>query len=118
MISTLLWFGLIALFFFMMMRGGCGGHVMGHGHRDHGSDTGRAPPPPANTASGSAEETAIDPVCGMQVATATAKSSLYRGTVYYFCSAQHRDAFESGPDAYLNRSAPASAQQEAHSHGC
>ena len=111
MLSSLLWFGLIAAFFFLMMRGGCGSHVMGHGHHDHAGGTGGSGP------GGTAATTAIDPVCGMQVETATAKTSVYRGTAYYFCSAQHRDAFENNPDSYLNRSAPAAGQQEAHTHG-
>ncbi len=111
MLSSLLWFGLIAAFFFLMMRGGCGSHVMGHGHHDHAGGTGGSGP------GGTAATTAIDPVCGMQVETATARTSVYRGTVYYFCSAQHRDAFENDPDFYLNRSAPAAGQQEAQTHG-
>ena len=111
MLSSLLWFGLIAAFFFLMMRGGCGSHVMGHGHHDHAGGTG------GSGAGGTAATTAIDPVCGMQVETAAAKTSVYRGTAYYFCSAQHRDAFENSPDSYLNRSAPAAGQQEAHTHG-
>ncbi|MDA8252965.1 MAG: YHS domain-containing protein [Rhodospirillales bacterium] len=115
MFSSLLWFGLIALFFFMMMRGGCGGHVMGHGHHDDGRDHGS--PPPGGGPMGHADETAIDPVCGMQVATATAKSSVYRGIAYYFCSAEHRDAFEANPAAYLGQTPPASGHEEAHTHG-
>ena len=103
MLSSLLWFGLIAAFFFLMMRGGCGSHVMGHGHHDH--------------AGGTAATTAIDPVCGMQVETAAAKTSVYRGTAYYFCSAQHRDAFENNPDSYLNRPVPVAGHQETQTHG-
>jgi YHS domain-containing protein len=40
----------------------------------------------------------IDPVCRMSVRTDGAKSSVYRGTIYYFCSAEHRDAFEADPE--------------------
>ncbi len=112
MLSSLLWFSLIAAFFFLMMRGGCGSHVMGHGHHDHAGGTGGSGP-----SGGAAAATAIDPVCGMQVETATAKTSVYRGTAYYFCSAQHRDAFENNPDSYLNRSVPVAGQQETQTHG-
>ena len=111
MLSSLLWFGLIAAFFFLMMRGGCGSHVMGHGHHDHAGGTGGSGPV------GPAAATAIDPVCGMQVETATAKTSVYRGTAYYFCSSQHRDAFENNPDSYLNRSVPMAGQQGTQTHG-
>ena len=111
MLSSLLWFGLIAAFFFLMMRGGCGSHVMGHGHHDHAGGTSGSGP------GGTAAATAIDLVCGMQVETATAKTSVYRGTAYYFCSAQHRDAFENNPDSYLNRSVPVAGQQETQTHG-
>ncbi len=47
MLSSLLWFGGIGLFFFFMMRFGCGSHVMGHGKHGHGggesSDDGKEP---------------------------------------------------------------------------
>lgn len=116
MISTLLWFGLIALVFFMMMRGGCGSHVMGHGHRDRTADR-RPALPPANQPPAT-PQTATDPVCGMAVPTATAKTSVFDGSVYYFCSAQHRDVFEGNPGAYVTKTQPASGQEKAHRHGC
>lgn len=116
MISSLLWFGLIALFFFMMMRAGCGRHVMGHRLHDHGGGNGAVRPPVSGPLV-RADETATDPVCGMRVATATARSSVYRGAAYYFCSAQHRDAFEENPAGYLKPAPPAAGHEEAHNHG-
>lgn len=111
--TSLLWFGLIALFFFLMMRGGCGAHVMGHGHQ-HDDQPQPAPgSDPAMTQSGPA----IDPVCGMQVDPASAKSSVYRNKVYFFCSAEHRDTFEANPDKYATKgSVPATAGGQ-HVHG-
>ena len=111
--TSLLWFGLIAVFFFLMMRGGCGSHVMGHGHQ-HGDQS--QPPPgsgPWMTQSGQA----IDPVCGMQVDTASAKSSVYQGKVYFFCSAEHRDTFEANPAKYATKGSVPATSGEQHAHG-
>jgi YHS domain-containing protein len=43
-----------------------------------------------------------DPVCGMTVDTATAKTSVHDGRTYYFCSADCRDRFEASPSTFLN----------------
>ena len=83
-----------ALFFFFMMRFGCGAHIMGHGHHGRhrqGDGSGDRLREPAM---------AVDPVCGMTVATQGAKSSLYRGKAYYFCSATCRDKFEATPQQW------------------
>jgi YHS domain-containing protein len=113
--ESLLWYGLIALAFFVMMRGGCGAHVMGHGHGHHHGEE-RDPygrnaqvQPPAGMVT--------DPVCGMPVDPATAKTSFYRGRPYFFCSPEHRDAFEADPERYVRGSVPTSVR-ESHSHGC
>ncbi len=45
---------------------------------------------------------AVDPVCGMEVDTGTAKyKTLYKGKVYYFCSPMCKDEFEKNPEHYL-----------------
>ena len=45
---------------------------------------------------------AVDPVCGMEVDTAkTPYKSVYKGRVYYFCSAHCKRAFEASPETYL-----------------
>ena len=109
----LLWAGL----FFVMMRFGCGSHVMGHGHHHHdGSDpnAGRSP------LSGGPWQTPaqdVDPVCGKTVDTATAKSAVYRGQVYHFCSQDCRERFEVTPESYA-KSAAAGPQAREHHHGC
>lgn len=114
--GTLLYFIVIAGFFFLMMRFGCGAHVMGHGHGQHerrGSGllqdryNARWVPP----------ETAMDPVCGMTVRTDVAKSSVYEGRVYYFCSAEHRDTFESAPGRYAGARTNTEAKPMERSHG-
>ena len=97
-----------AALFFVMMRFGCGAHIMGHGgHGRRGSHEGscdrlREP------------ATAIDPVCGMTVATSGAKSSIHRGKAYYFCSADCRDKFEAAPQQFAGEEAAPSAGGEHH----
>lgn len=112
--ETLIYFLLWAALFVVMMRFGCGAHVMGHGHKSHGghgTDTGaadRLPAPP---------EKAVDPVCGMTVETAAAKSSLHAGKAYYFCSPECRTKFEAAPERFLAVGEPQPQQQMEHHHG-
>ena len=49
----------------------------------------------------SAGETAIDPVCGMQVQTGNAPSTEHEGETYYFCCAHCQQAFEDAPEGFL-----------------
>ena len=97
--EALIYFALWAVFIFLMMRFGCGAHVMGHGR--HGGHGGRAHTggtenltwvPPART---------VDPVCGKTVATDKARTSVHAGNVHYFCSRECREAFEAAPDLYM-----------------
>ena len=97
LIYFLLWAGL----FLVMMRFGCGAHVMGHGH-------GRKPAPPWKAKD-------IDPVCGMKVDPATAKASVYAGRTYYFCSPACRDKFEAEPAKYPESNFAAAADG-GHAH--
>ena len=101
LIYFLLWAGL----FLVMMRFGCGAHVMGHGRR--------------HEAGAPSNGNAIDPVCGMTVAPATAKASVHGGRTYYFCSPLCREKFEAEPAKYLARShAPGNAgMTREQSHG-
>ena len=46
---------------------------------------------------------AIDPVCGMTVATARSRPLRHDGADYYFCCAGCRQAFEQDPDAYIKK---------------
>ena len=110
--ETLLYFLVWAGLIFLMMRFGCGAHVMGHGHGQHGGrhtsgdrDRLRWVPP----------ETDTDPVCGMTVQTDKAKSAVHDGTVYYFCSNECRDRFEQAPRLYIGTQQP--PKQMEHSHG-
>jgi YHS domain-containing protein len=45
----------------------------------------------------------IDPVCGMEVNSATAPSATYAGKTYYFCSEEDKAKFEKNPEQYLKK---------------
>lgn len=48
-----------------------------------------------------------DPVCGMDVETATAAGrTLHKGQTYYFCGAKCKDKFDANPEQFLGK-APA-----------
>ena len=100
--QTLIYFLVWGLVFFVLMRLGCGAHIMGHGHSHSANTT-----PPTDT----------DPVCGMAVETAKAKPSVYRGHTYYFCSQNCREKFEASPDGYMSGTARSAQNMEAsHEH--
>jgi YHS domain-containing protein len=109
MSETIVWFLIWGALIFLMMRFGCGAHVMGHGgHGAHGE--GRWPP-------SREPREAVDPVCGMTVATRDAKTSLYEGRVYYFCSQNCREKFEASPASYGIGTGETPRQMEGHHHG-
>ncbi len=102
LLGNVLYFLLLAGLFFVMMRFGCGAHIMGHGHHagtgsgDHDGDSNVRWVPP---------DRAVDPVCGMTVRTAGAKSAVHDGHVYYFCSQDCRAKFEATPTSYVRQRA-------------
>jgi YHS domain-containing protein len=56
---------------------------------------------------GGGQGSALDPVCGMQVRTATAvASSTFEGHRYWFCSDRCRDRFRTEPARYASRAHP------------
>jgi YHS domain-containing protein len=75
---------IFAFVLFVMMRYGCGAHMMhgGHGKHSHGSGGER------------------DPVCGMQVAADHGYSKVHKGDVFRFCSRGCLDKFEREPVRY------------------
>ena len=105
----LVWAGL----FFLMMRYGCGAHIMGHRHH-HGSQL-PTKTPPANVLLHSPDR-ATDPVCGMPVEASTAKTTAYKGQIYYFCSQNCREKFEASPSTYTKSGSVVTLQKE-HHHG-
>ncbi len=47
-----------------------------------------------------------DPVCGMDVETASAAGHTdYKGETYYFCGSRCKERFDSNPEQYLGKSA-------------
>jgi len=104
------WAGLI----FLMMRFGCGSHIMGHGHgNEHAkNESGKAGDPGLRWVPPKQD---IDPVCGRTVTTENAKPSVYAGSVYYFCSRECREVFEAAPRHYMGGDHPDKKKLE-HSH--
>ncbi len=107
----LIWAAII----FIMMRFGCGAHVMGHRHgsnknRDNSNShqTEYRWDPPVSD---------VDPVCGKTVSTDKAKPSVYDGSVYYFCSRECREVFEAMPETYVTAGGKQQPQQLEQGHG-
>ena len=110
--ETLLHFAMWAGFIFLMMRVGCGAHVMGREHKETGSVPGDAGGPELRWIP---PEKDTDPVCKKSVATDNAKPSVYAGSVYYFCSRDCREIFEAAPDLYVGTGGTGQKKLE-HSH--
>lgn len=115
--DALFFFLVWAVIFVVMMRFGCGSHVMGHSHgkANHGDGGPK----------GQDEATALrwippakdrDPVCGKTVSTDAAKPSVHDGSVYYFCSRDCREIFEAAPEQYLEPSAETRQPQLENRH--
>ncbi len=94
--ESLLYFVAWGALLFLMMRFGCGAHVMGHGgERSESQGPGsqmRWVPPKSD----------FDPVCNRAVRPEKALSSVHDGRVFYFCGAECREAFEATPADFLS----------------
>ena len=77
---------LFAGFFYLMMRFGCGAHMV-HGHEGHGGH-------------GAAVGPTKDPVCGMAVTSDTGYAKMHQGRQYRFCSRKCLDQFDAEPLRY------------------
>ena len=115
--GNILYFLISAGAFALMMRFGCGSHVMGHGgqHTGTGDEGHRS----GDEGHWKAPDQAVDPVCGVTVQPAAAKSTVHAGQVYYFCSQACRDKFEATPATYLKPAVGVvpPTQQTEHHHG-
>jgi YHS domain-containing protein len=89
----LLSFLLFAAFFYVMMRFGCGSHMV-HGHGGH---AGRGHEEHEQTPEIGASR---DPVCGMAVAADQGYTKVLEGRQYRFCSRVCLDKFEASPESY------------------
>ena len=112
--DALIYFAIWAGLFFLMMRLGCGAHVMGHGH-GHGQANGEAGNAGDRNLRWMPPEKDTDPVCGESVRTGQAKPSVHDGNVYYFCSRDCREIFEAAPELYLGGGGHDQTELE-HSH--
>jgi YHS domain-containing protein len=83
---------LFAILFYIMMRFGCGAHMI-HGrherHGDHGSHGN--------------EVNHLDPVCGMKVDQNKGYGKMHAGRLYRFCSKGCLEKFDDDPEQYHNR---------------
>jgi len=86
-------FLLYGAFFYLMMRYGCGAHMV-HGHGSHGHQ--------GHGASEAGEDSSKDPVCGMQVGPGQGYSKSQEGRVFHFCSKKCLDKFEAEPRRYAS----------------
>lgn len=112
--EALIYFLIWAALIFLMMRFGCGAHVMGHGR--HGTDA-RNTRPGDGAMRWVPPETDVDPVCGKTVRSANAKSAVHDGTVYYFCSRECREQFEAAPELHVGPQAKGDARHLEEHHG-
>ncbi len=82
---------LFAVFFFVMMRFGCGAHMTHGKHAGHG-------------AGGDADEAKhIDPVCGKHVSPSEGYGKMQADHLYRFCSRECLDAFEADAERYTRK---------------
>ncbi len=86
----LFWLLIFGVLFFVMMRYGCGAHIMHGGHGSHGDHAGH----------GDAQVGGKDPVCGMDVAPDKGYSMAWRGRMYRFCSRSCLEKFEAAPEKF------------------
>jgi YHS domain-containing protein len=114
MSQTILWFLIWGALIFFMMRFGCGAHVMGHGSHGRHDD---ARSPSSSEPERAAPEQAVDPVCGMTVATRDAKTAVHERRVYYFCSQDCREKFEAAPASYSSAPLETAGHAGGHHHG-
>ena len=78
---------LFAVFFFFMMRFGCGAHMV---HGNQGGHEGDGVP------------AAEDPVCGMPVGPGAGYAKMLNGRQYRFCSRNCLEQFDREPERFLS----------------
>lgn len=104
--TMILWFLIIGIaFYFLMRMGGCGAHGHG-GHGGHGSDEDHG-----------AAWTVKDPVCGAEGPADQAPATAdYNGKPYYFCSQKCRDLFLENPQQHVDHDPPTTQGEHHHVH--
>ena len=117
--ETAFFFLIWAVMIFLMMRMGCGKHVVGHRHgkNNEGRSSGARGENEKDTLYWEPPMKDVDPVCGKTVATSQAKPSVFEGSVYYLCSHACREAFEAAPDIYTSENPQVSPVKVEHHYG-
>lgn len=90
-----IWIALYGGFFYLMMRYGCGAHMMGHHHSKEDPNSHQ------NITHDTGDGKFIDPVCGMLVPRNEGYGKMYRSTPYRFCSRTCLDKFDADPARYV-----------------
>lgn len=80
---------IFALFFYFMMRFGCGAHIA-HGHHNH-------------TDNAQDQQEFFDPISGEQVEENKGYGKLYNDKLYRFISKENLDEFDKNPDKYISK---------------
>lgn len=81
---------MFAVFFYLMMRFGCGAHMIHGGH--HHDDKNKPDNKPKH----------VDPVCGMKLDADKGYGMMYEDTLYRFCSRKCLDKFEASPESFTH----------------
>jgi YHS domain-containing protein len=100
---------LFAAFFYLMMRFGCGSHMV-HGHGSHDGSNDREMHGRHDMAGAKVK----DPVCGMEVEAGQGYSEIYEGRQYRFCSRKCLDQFDADPHHFAPGGPPPGVQAEHH----
>ena len=82
-------FLLFVVLFYVMMRFGCGAHMV-HGHR-------------GRQKAGADDDKHVDPVCGKNVSPDEGYGKMHEDRLYRFCSRRSLDAFDGDPDHYTTK---------------
>lgn len=88
---------LFAVFFYVMMRFGCGAHMTHGSHGGHGQQHDK------HTGRGTMDGGNVDPVCGMPAPADSSYTKVHQGTLYRFCSRNCLDKFDANPQQYLGK---------------
>jgi YHS domain-containing protein len=95
---------LFVAFFYLMMRFGCGAHMLsnaggGCGHSSHSHN--KTDDESSQPVISDSKRNARDPVCGMEIETARATASTkYGANTFYFCSKECYERFKERPDYF------------------
>lgn len=99
--SALFYVIIWAIVVLLMMRFACGAHVTRHSKTEHRKNGHLS----RQDLRWVAPERDQDAVCGQSITPQKAKSSVYQGWVYYFCSRECREIFEAAPETYVRSGA-------------